>query len=60
VNSLIPLIRNRAILGSADWMPRNFARRIEIAFPVLAPHLQAKIKVFWSFSLLGKRLLAWT
>jgi polyphosphate kinase len=31
-------------LASADWMPRNFARRIEIAFPVLEPQLQKKLK----------------
>src|SRR5262245_10433490 len=28
-------------LSSADWMPRNLDRRIEGAFPVLAPPLQA-------------------
>jgi polyphosphate kinase len=31
-------------LASADWMPRNFDRRIEIAFPVLEPRLQKKLK----------------
>ena len=31
-------------LASADWMPRNFTRRIEIAFPVLEPQLQRKLK----------------
>ena len=31
-------------LASADWMPRNFNRRIEIAFPVMEPHLQSKLK----------------
>jgi polyphosphate kinase len=30
-------------LASADWMPRNFTRRIEIAFPVLDPQLQKKL-----------------
>ena len=30
-------------LASADWMPRNFTRRIEIAFPVLEPQLQRKL-----------------
>ena len=30
-------------LASADWMPRNFTRRIEIAFPVLEPQLQMKL-----------------
>ena len=31
-------------LASADWMPRNFNRRIEIAFPVLKPQIQKKLK----------------
>jgi polyphosphate kinase len=31
-------------LASADWMPRNFDRRIEIAFPVIDPELQRQIK----------------
>ena len=31
-------------LASADWMPRNFDRRIEIAFPVIEPRLQTKLK----------------
>jgi polyphosphate kinase len=39
------------LLASADWMPRNFDRRIEIAFPVLAPHLQAKLKDFLELQL---------
>ncbi len=26
--------------GSADWMPRNFFRRIEVVFPVLDPQLR--------------------
>lgn len=30
-------------LSSADWMPRNFYRRVEIAFPVEDPSLQAEI-----------------
>ena len=31
------------LLASADWMPRNLDRRVEIAFPVLDPALQAQI-----------------
>ncbi len=31
------------LLASADWMPRNLDRRVEIAFPVLDPSLQAQI-----------------
>ncbi|MEO5717723.1 MAG: polyphosphate kinase 1 [Chthoniobacterales bacterium] len=30
-------------LASADWMPRNFYRRVEIAFPVEAPALHNEI-----------------
>ncbi len=30
-------------LSSADWMPRNFDRRIEVAFPVESPALQRRI-----------------
>jgi polyphosphate kinase len=29
----------RVFLSSADWMPRNFFRRVEVMFPVLAPEL---------------------
>ena len=32
------------LLASADWMPRNLDRRVEIAFPVLEPRLQAQIR----------------
>jgi polyphosphate kinase len=30
-------------LGSADWMPRNFYRRIELGFPVLDGNLRERI-----------------
>ncbi len=30
-------------LSSADWMPRNLNRRIEVAFPVLEPALKKRI-----------------
>ncbi len=32
------------LCGSADWMPRNFFRRVEIIYPVLDPNLRARIK----------------
>ena len=31
-------------MGSADWMPRNLDRRVEIVFPVEAPNLKEKAK----------------
>ena len=31
-------------LASADWMQRNFDRRVEIAFPVIDAQLQAKLR----------------
>ncbi len=31
-------------LSSADWMPRNFFRRVEIAFPVLDPDLARRVR----------------
>jgi polyphosphate kinase len=30
-------------LGSADWMPRNFLRRIEVAFPIMNPALRDRV-----------------
>jgi polyphosphate kinase len=30
--------------SSADWMERNFFRRVEIAFPVLDPALRASLQ----------------
>ena len=30
-------------LGSADWMPRNFFRRVEVMFPVLAEPLKERV-----------------
>ena len=34
---------NKIYLSSADWMQRNFFRRIEIAFPVLDPKLKRRV-----------------
>jgi polyphosphate kinase len=33
----------KVLLGSADWMPRNFFRRIEIVFPIEEPALRDRI-----------------
>ena len=32
------------LLASGDWMPRNFDRRVEIAFPVLDPERQEQVR----------------
>jgi polyphosphate kinase len=32
------------LLSSADWMIRNFDRRVEVAFPVLDPQHQARLR----------------
>ncbi len=34
---------NQVYLMSADWMPRNFIRRVEIAFPVENKHIKERI-----------------
>jgi polyphosphate kinase len=31
-------------LASADWMPRNLDRRVEVAFPIYDPALQQQIQ----------------
>ncbi|HZV53602.1 MAG TPA: polyphosphate kinase 1 [Rhodocyclaceae bacterium] len=33
----------RVYLGSADWMERNFFRRIEVVFPILDPRLKRRV-----------------
>lgn len=30
-------------LASADWMPRNFERRVEVMFPILEPRIRQRI-----------------
>jgi polyphosphate kinase len=31
------------LLASADWMPRNFRRRVEIMFPLIEPALKRRM-----------------
>jgi polyphosphate kinase len=31
------------LAGSADWMPRNFFRRVEVVFPIRDPGLRRRI-----------------
>ena len=35
--------KSELYMGSADWMPRNLERRVEILFPILNPELQEKV-----------------
>src|SRR5437867_177365 len=35
--------QREVFLSSADWMPRNFYRRVEIAFPIEQPNLRDEI-----------------
>jgi polyphosphate kinase len=37
--------RPEVFLGSADWLPRNFQRRIELMFPIEDGNLRERIKV---------------
>ena len=41
------------LLASADWMPRNLDRRVEVAFPILDPALQAAIRAMLEVQLVG-------
>jgi polyphosphate kinase len=33
----------KVYLGSADWMPRNLFRRVEVVFPILDPQIRKRI-----------------
>ncbi len=46
-------------LSSADWMDRNFFRRIEIAFPVLDPRLKRRVMKEGLRAYLGDNCQAW-
>lgn len=46
------------LLASADWMQRNFDRRVEIAFPVLDPQHQARLKEILEIQL-GDTVKGW-
>lgn len=38
-------------MGSADWMPRNLDRRVEIMFPVIRPELKDRIRRYMELEL---------
>jgi polyphosphate kinase len=48
-------------LSSADWMPRNFYRRVETCFPVEDPALRDQVeeamKIYWLDNVKSSRLL---
>lgn len=43
------------LLGSADWMPRNLDRRVEVMVPVADPALQAEVKAILNLCLEDNR-----
>lgn len=50
------------LLGSADWMPRNLVRRVEVVFPVLDPRLRRRVReeivdIFRADNVKARRLL---
>ncbi|GAT31622.1 polyphosphate kinase [Terrimicrobium sacchariphilum] len=48
-------------LGSADWMPRNLFRRVEIVFPIVSPgmkdHVEEILAWFWRDNVKAKVML---
>jgi len=46
-------------LSSADWMDRNFFRRIEVAFPVLDPKLKRRVMKEGLRAYLNDNCMAW-
>jgi len=50
---------DKLYLSSADWMPRNFFNRFEIAFPILDPLLKRYVKNVVLKGGLADRVKAW-
>jgi polyphosphate kinase len=46
-------------LSSADWMPRNFFRRVEVCFPVFDPKLKKRVIAEGLMAYLEDNTLAW-
>jgi polyphosphate kinase len=49
----------RYLIGSADWMPRNLDRRVEVLTPVTDPELKARLRELVEVELTDD-VLAWT
>ena len=43
----LPHTEAKVFIGSADWMPRNFRRRVELLFPIEEPRLKSRIVNGW-------------
>jgi polyphosphate kinase len=46
-------------VSSGDWMPRNFFRRIELTFPILAEPLKARLETQILATSLADNVKAW-
>jgi polyphosphate kinase len=46
-------------LSSADWMDRNFFRRIEVCFPVVEPRLKKRVFREGLKPFLARNIAAW-
>jgi polyphosphate kinase len=46
-------------LSSADWMPRNFFRRVEVCFPVFDPRLKKRVLTEGLMTYLEDNTFAW-
>ena len=49
----------RVYLSSADWMDRNFFRRVEVAFPINDRRLKRRVIAEGLSALLGDNQTAW-
>jgi polyphosphate kinase len=62
-HSRIFLFRNggntECYLSSADWMPRNFFRRIELTFPILSEKLRTRVEEQILATCLADNVKAW-
>ena len=47
-------------MSSADWMPRNFFRRVEVAFPIRDPELRERVAEESLFNYMRDNTTAWS